>query len=134
MIIYLKKNNKNVSECLIRISKIITVILFFIAIHDILFTPFFQKSGYRYFMDSLNLMFPVPTYLATASVILIILLGYTNENKKNTKYMLMISFVGIMTLRSKAIGFFVVYWFFYLMIFVIKTKNYFLIFVITGLL
>lgn len=56
-------------------------------------------------MYGLQLMFPHATYLAAASVTLLIFLGYKNRNKENLKYMIMISIVGMSTLRGKALGF-----------------------------
>lgn len=133
VIIYLDKNDINISDIIIKSAKFITVILFIIAIHDIIFTPFFAKSDFRYFTYSLKLMFPHSTYLAAAEVILLILLGYKNEKNNNYIYMIMATFVGIMTLRSKAIGFFILYWFLYLMIFAFKNKNYLYIFILGGI-
>ncbi|MBO5478794.1 MAG: hypothetical protein J6A04_03660 [Clostridia bacterium] len=134
VIIYLNKKNINISDIIVKSAKIVTVILFIIAIHDIIFTPIFPKSNFRYFTYSLQLMFPHPTYLASAEAILLIFLGYKNEKNNNYIYMLMATFVGIMTLRGKAIGFFVLYWFIYLLIFVFKNKHYLHIFILGGIL
>lgn len=134
MVIYFKKKETNISDLLKNISCVVVVILFVISLHDLVFTPIFPKSTFRYFAESLTLMFPVPTYLAAASVVLIIVLGYTNKKSKNIIFMVMITFVGCMTLRSKAIGFFAVFWFFYIMIFVLKFKNYYMFFAFSGLI
>lgn len=134
VIIYSSKKNINISDILIKSVKIITVILFIIAIHDIIFVPIFEKSNFRYFTYSLQLMFPHPTYLAVTEAIVLIFLGYKNEKNNNYIYMLMATFVGVMTLRGKAIGFFALYWFLYFMIVIFKNKHYLRLFVIGGIL
>ena len=125
VIIYASKKNKNISEGLTKIVKIITLILFLLALHDLVLSPFFPKSDYRYFMYGLQLMFPHATYLASSAAVLLIYLGYKNENGQNLKYMLMATFVGAATLRGKALGFFAVYWFVYIIIKYVKSKNYY---------
>jgi hypothetical protein len=132
-IIYTRKNRIIITDYLVRIAKIITVILFLLAIHDIFMSPFYPKSNYRYFMYSLQLMFPHATYLAGAEVTLLILLGYKNKKSNNIAYMLMATFVGVMTLRGKAIAFFAVYWLFYLMVFIFRNRNYFIMMIGGGI-
>ena len=134
VIIYATKKNINISDILIKSIKFITVILFIIAIHDIIFVPIFEKSNFRYFTYSLQLMFPHPTYLAVTEAILLIFLGYKNEKNNNYIYMIMATFVGIMTLRGKAIGFFVLYWFMYFMIVVFKNKHYLRLFILGSII
>lgn len=134
IIIYSSKKNMKISDILIKTVKFITVILFIISVHDIIFKPIFEKSNFRYFTYSLQLMFPHPTYLAVTEAILLIFLGYKNEKNNKYIYMLMATFVGIMTLRGKAIGFFALYWFMYLMIVVFKNKHYLRLFILGGIL
>lgn len=114
-------------------ARAITVLLFAISVHDILFSPIFPKGDFRYFTNSLILMFPHQTYLSAAMVTLLILLGYTNKNNNNIPFMLMATFVGIMTLRGKAIAFFAVYWMMYLCLVVFRVRNYGLLILIGGL-
>ncbi len=105
-------------------ARIITLILFVIAVHDLLMSPFFPRGDYRYFTRSLLLMFPHQTYLAAATVTLLVLLGHTDRFHKNLPYMLMATFIGMMTLRGKAIAFFAVYWVLHICIMVFKNRNY----------
>lgn len=132
--IFLNKKEINVSDTIVKSAKIITIILFVISVHDIIFNPIFNKSNFRYFTYSLQLMFPHATYLAAAEAILLVFLGYKNNKKTDYIYMLMATFVGVMTLRGKAIGFFAIYWFMYLMIFAFKNKHYLYIFILGGIL
>lgn len=122
--IFILRTRKTVSKSIYSLAKFITWLLFLLAIHDLIFPPFFEKSEYRYFLNSIKLMFPQPTYLAAAGVTLLIYFGYFNEDIKSIKYMVMTSFVTLVTLRSKAIGFVIVYWILYLWFFVFKAKHY----------
>lgn len=112
--IYVKKHNINIGNVLQTVSKIITTVLFLLAVHDCIMRPFFEKSEYRYFMYSIKLMFPHVTYLAFSAIILLILLGYKNRKWKNIPYMLMASFLAVVTLRFKAVAFVGIYWAFYI--------------------
>lgn len=126
VVIYINKSKGNISQILVKCARFVSVILFAVALHDLFFTPFFPKSDYRFFTYGLQLMFPHATYLAAAEVTLLILLGYKNHENSNLIYMLMSTFVGVMTLRGKAIAFFGVYWMIYLLIVVFKFRHYFL--------
>ena len=48
-------------------SKFFAIIFFLLALNDFFFKPIFEVHDYRYFGNSINLMFPHPTYLAIAS-------------------------------------------------------------------
>lgn len=122
---YMSKGDRNVSKDILPWAKIITVILFALALHDTFMTPFFGKGDYRYFADSLMLMFQHQTYLAASASAMLIFLGYCNVRNKCMPYMLMISYVDLMTLRSKALGFLAVYWLIYIVIILLKSKNYY---------
>lgn len=132
-LIYEKKNNICVIKYIIRTVKIITVCLFVISVNDFLFTPIFARNEFRYFAYSLQLMFPHPTYLAFCGVTLLIILGATNNKNKNICYMLMASFLLFVTLRSKAIGFLILYWIFYIWFIILKRNNIWFISGIGGL-
>ncbi len=106
------------------VARIISVILFALALHDMVFTPIFPVGEYRYFTNSLILMFPHQTYLAAACVTLLILLGANNEKQRNLPFMFMATFVGMMTLRGKSIAFFGVYWALYICILVFRNRHY----------
>ena len=131
--VYTSKNSKKISVYLVNISKIITIILFVLLIHDLFFSSFFPKADFRYFTRSIQLMFPHPTYLAAACVTLLIFMGYKSNNNSLIKYMVMLSFIIFMTFRSKAIGFLFVYWVLFLFIFVFKSKNVKIIALLCGL-
>lgn len=127
VIIYIRKNNLPISDYIDRVARIITAVLFVISVHDILLNPWFELSEFKYFTYSLKLMFGHPTYLAAAMATLLILLGYRNEDNRNILYMIMASFVGVMSLRGKAIGFFFIYWLMYILIVMIRCRNYLII-------
>lgn len=122
--VYLIKNKITLKLTINRISKVLTVLLFLIALHDLLFDPFYPKSEFRYFTYSLTLMFPHATYLSAACITLLISLGYSGKNRKSDLiYMLMISFVAFFTLRGKTLGFLTIYWILYLNVFYLKSNH-----------
>ena len=131
--IYEKKKKICCIEYVGRTVKIITVCLFIIAFNDFLFIPLFPRNEFRYFAYSLQLMFPHPTYLAFCGVTLLIILGATNKKNQNTLYMVMASFLIFATLRSKAIGFIILYWFFYIWFIVFNKKDILVISIIGTL-
>ncbi|MGN0318106.1 MAG: O-antigen ligase family protein [Lachnospira sp.] len=124
VIIYLRKTNAHISDYIDGAARVITTIIFICGVHDIFFEPWFSPSDFKYFTYSLRLMFFHPTYLAAAMATLMILLGYKNDHNRNIVFMLMASFIGIMTFRGKAIGFFFVYWLMYILIVVLRSKKY----------
>lgn len=106
------------------ITKICTGILFLLALHDFIFQPFFQKGDYRYFTESIKLFYSHETYLAFSGIILLIIHCINLKwDKSNLLYMYMISLVILLTLRSKAIGFIIIFWGLYFWIFIIKKKR-----------
>lgn len=111
----LSKRKKSVADAVDRLVKVITTVLFVLALHDTFLTPLFPVGDYRYFMYSLQLMFPHVTYLSYAGATLLIFLGYRNNKKTNSHlvYMLMASYLCFVSLRSKAIGFLFFYWLLY---------------------
>lgn len=114
-------------------ARMITVVLFALALHDIFLPPWFRVGEYRYFTSSLVLMFPHQTYLAAACVTLLVLLGANNEKQQNLPFMIMASFVGMMTLRGKAIAFFGIYWALYVCILVFRNRHYLALLIGGGL-
>lgn len=114
-------------------ARMISVVLFLLALHDIFLPPIFPVGEYRYFTNSLILMFPHQTYLAAACVSLVVLLGANNEKQQNLPYMLMATFVGMMTLRGKAIAFFGIYWVLYVCILVFRNRHYLALLIGGGL-
>lgn len=131
--VYARLHPGNLADQVAGVTRITTLLFFVIAVHDILLSPFFPKGDYRYFADSLILMFSHQTYLAAAMATLLILLGYTDKNHKNIPYMLMASFVGMMTLRGKAIAFFLVYWVMYICFLIFRNRHYLALLVAGGI-
>ncbi len=131
--VYCSIHRDTLSQRLMGAARLITVLLFVIAVHDMVMTPFFPRGEYRYFTQSLVLMFPHSTYLSAAMVTLLVLLGYTNKDNRNIPFMVMASFIGIMTLRGKAIAFFAVYWMMYLCLITFRVRNLTALIIIGGI-
>ena len=87
--VYSKKHDLNFIDIIFGLAQIITIVVFLIAIHDLLFEPFFEKGQFRYFTYSLKLMFTHPTYLSVFCVTLITILTYRLNDKKNLILILM---------------------------------------------
>jgi hypothetical protein len=121
--VYASLHGDSLSQRMMGAARLITTLLFVISVHDLLMTPFFPRGEYRYFTKSLVLMFPHSTYLAAAMVSLLVLLGYTNKSNRNIPFMFMATFIGMMTLRGKAIAFFAVYWMLYLCLITFRIRN-----------
>ena len=86
-------------------SKFFAFLFFVLALNDCFFKPIFKVYDYRYFGNSIGLMFPHPTYLAIASCTFIFILTANNKYcKNNIYYIIMLSFVTVLTFRSKAIA------------------------------
>lgn len=125
--IYLRVHNIQISVTLEKIAKVVVVVLFALSVHDILFVPFFPKSEYRYFMYAIVLMFPHVTYLACAAATMLIVFGYKDKGYKNVPYMIMASFLCLITLRSKAVGFVLLYWLAFFFFQVFKKRHFALV-------
>ncbi|MDD6655876.1 MAG: hypothetical protein PUE95_01020 [Lachnospiraceae bacterium] len=121
--IFLTLHNIKISDSFEQITKVVITFLFLLAIHDIVFWPFFEKSDFRYIMYSIKLLFPHPTFLSCAAATMLILLGYKNKENDNILFMFMASFLCVVTMRSKAIGFVLVYWMAYFYFQIAKKKN-----------
>lgn len=96
---------------LARWCRIIAVALFALAVHDMLFEPWFPKREFRYFMYALRLCFPHPTYMAVACIscacVLIGAMGCdeAEQNRKGNMICIgLLLLLAILTLRSKAIA------------------------------
>lgn len=129
---YLQIHPMNISGILVKCAKVLSVGLFVLGVINIFIYPVFPNNEFRYFAHSQQLMFTHPTYLAAAEATLLILLGYKNEKNKMLPYMIMCTIIGCFTFRSKAIGFFMVYWFMYVIIIVMKNKKYWLTILFGG--
>lgn len=115
--------------------RIVTVLLFLLMLHDMIFTltPIFPQGEFRYFTNSVQLMFPHTTYCAAAMATILIFLGYTNKNGGNIPYMILATIIGMLTFRSKALAFFAIYWMLYICLVVFRFRNVFVLLGIGGL-
>lgn len=136
MWIYLNKNSSSnsISDAVYNVTCICVGVLFVLLLHELLFSPFFPVGDFRYFMHGQQLFFPHPTYLSGACATILIYLGYKKEKKYHFVFMIMVTLVGISTLRSKAIAFFVIYWIIYLCLMVIEKKCLFVLLIIGGII
>lgn len=99
------KINENWSMKLNNISKVVAVLFFVLTLHELLFNPFFEKAEYRYFTYSIQLFFSHPETLARVSAAFIYPLAYNMKfGEKNMKYIMMLSFVMLLTFRAKSIA------------------------------
>lgn len=115
--------------------KFITKVIFTLSLINFIF-PIFPSYDNRYGINSQQLFFSHPTYLANTCILLSSLI-YSLENNQKTKYinMAMLTISILLTLRGKAIGFISVFYFI-IYITCIKNKkiNKFHIIIITILL
>jgi hypothetical protein len=121
--IYIGKHPQHYSLYIYKAAKIVAWILALLVIHDSFFSPFFARNEFRYFTYSLQLMFPHPTYLAYAGATLLIYFGYSKQKKGKTLYMILSTIICFSTLRSKALGFLMLYWMVYVSVFLFKRKK-----------
>lgn len=97
-------NEKDFYNNLNSLCKIFAVIVFFLAVHDIAFAPFFEKFDFRYFTYSIQLCFQHPTYLAAACFTCMTVLMYgLKYDHSNMKYITLLAVVTCLTFRTKAI-------------------------------
>lgn len=117
------------------LSQFMAVLLFVLVIHDLLFSPFFEKAEYRYFTYSIKLFFSHPEGLARAAAGFIYPLAYNMKfGKKNMKYILMLCFVMFFTFRSKAIAAMAIIVFIYIYRFFFKQKKVYTLFAMMGII
>lgn len=123
--IYFSKRKNNHENSVFCLARMITIILVIISVHDLLLPEWFPQADFRYFMYSQRLLFEHVTYLTHAAVTLLIIFTYANFNSKNNYYvyMLMASYLVIVGLRTKGIGFLLAFWFVYVFLFVLKIKK-----------
>ncbi len=104
-IFYLKSCNQtdNITGAMITKCRFLAVLLFALTVMNIIFPELYPQYDYRIFMNSIQLFFSHPTYLASVSIIiLIILLSF--DDKKNTVYVIMLILVTVFTFRTKALA------------------------------
>lgn len=115
--------------------RMLTVILFLLMLHDILFPlyAFFPQGDFRFFTNSVQLMFPHATYCAAAMATILIFLGYTNEDGSNIPYMILATVIGMLTFRAKALAFFAIYWMLYICLVILRLRNVFALLGVGGI-
>ena len=84
-------------------ARINAVWLVLLSLHDLFLAPIFPKFDYRFFTYSLQLCFQHPTYLAAATITMMSLL-MIDFQRKDLKYLVLLSVVTLLTFRTKAIG------------------------------
>ena len=89
--------------------KVLISITFIFLVHDVFFTPIFPKSDYRYFMNSLQLFYGLPTNMssacATCAFVLIAAMSVSKKEKDHNPLFIAMALLSVaLTLRSKAIG------------------------------
>ncbi len=104
-VFYEKKelDNQRMEDTVMTKCKFLALLFFVLSILNILIPNLYERFDYRYFMHSIQLFFPHPSYLVSTTIILIILMLYYGK-KGNYKYILMLSIVTIFSLRVKAIA------------------------------
>ena len=97
--------------------KIITGLVFLTVVGNLLF-DIFPYYEIRFGIKSQQIFFTHPTYLASFSVIIIILLSVNlREHKENKKYIILMLLVLASTLRFKSIAFIPIYMYLYYIVF-----------------
>ena len=102
--------------------KIITGLVFLTVVGNLLFDifPYYEIS---FVIKSQQIFFTHPTYLASFSVIIIILLSVNlREHKENKKYIILMLLVLASTLRFKSIAFIPIYMYLYYIVFIRQRK------------
>lgn len=121
---YFSKRDRDVSA-VYRIARILVVALTILSVHDLIFPAFFDKADFRYFLYSQRLFFIHPTYLTHAAVTLLLIFVYEQMDRKvnNMSYMVMSSYLIVVAMRTKGIGFLGVFWLMYAYLFLFKFKE-----------
>lgn len=113
-------SNLNLDEYLTTMNnhlKFITGLVFLTVIGNLLF-DIFPYYEIRFGIKSQQIFFTHPTYLASFSVIIIILLSVNlREHKENKKYIILMLLVLASTLRFKSIAFIPIYMYLYYIVF-----------------
>lgn len=115
--------NPYLRKSLSSITKFITIVLFILALNDEFLTPVYSIFDYRYFGKSIMLMYPHPTYLASACIVMILVLSATNKKNENIKYLIMLTIIILFTFRVKAIAFVAIYWGLYILRYMLNVNN-----------
>lgn len=112
-----------IGKSLVKVTKVIVILLFILALNDEFLAPIYSIFDYRYFGKSIMLMYPHPTYLASACIVMMLVLSVANEKKENIIYLIMLTIIIVFTFRVKAIAFVVVYWGLYTLRYILNVKN-----------
>ncbi|MGG0739343.1 hypothetical protein [Niallia taxi] len=114
--IFSKVNIKSIIKIISSIAAVIAALLFILVIVNLI-TFTFPIYEYRYGLPAQQLFFEHPTYLVCACVLLIAFLQAGNQSKQNYKYIHLLNFVILSTLRTKGFLFVI---FFYVIFFLIN--------------
>ena len=118
-------SNLNLDEYLTTMNnhlKFITGLVFLTVIANLLF-DIFPYYEIRFGIKSQQIFFTHPTYLASFSVIIIILLSVNlREHEENKKYIILMLLVLASTLRFKSIAFIPIYMYLYYIVFIRQRK------------
>lgn len=118
-----------------KIARFCAILFFVLTLHELIFSPWFEKGDYRYFTFAIQLFYPHPTWLALSSITLISVLSINLKNtSSNIYFILMLSFVTAMTLRMKALVFVAIFFIMYLFTVKIRLKNKVFLLCVCGIL
>lgn len=120
-----RRENEAIILSLYKFCRIFVLVCFVLAIINIVL-PIFPVGEFRYFMNTITLFFPHPTYLAIASisaVCVIIAKQSILQDKKDLVYVVLGLMVTCFTVRSKAIAGALSIFFIYLYFIKFKIKN-----------
>lgn len=121
----IRRENEDTILSLYKFCRIFILVCFVLAVVNIVI-PIFPKGEFRYFMHTIYLFFPHPTYLAIASITaicIIIAKQSIMQDKKDMVYIVLGLIVTCFTVRSKAIAGALCITFIYLYFVKFKIKN-----------
>lgn len=108
------------------LSKLITIVLFALSVHDAFLSPIFPIDYHSKsigFLFTQRLFFYHPTYLAFAGVTLLLVISFHSKYSEDVPYKLMLTFLIFVTFRAKAIGFIFIYWLLLVYFFMVKQRK-----------
>ncbi len=115
-------NLSHYSKLFLNQLKLITIIIFALSIINIII-PVFPYYDYRNGINSQQLFFSHPTYLANTCILMNIIIFSLSKNKASEiKYLIMLTIVTILTMRGKAIGFIFAYYILIYLLIIRKVK------------
>lgn len=98
--------NRRYESTIVVVINIVTLILFFLVVHDSFFDPIYPYLADRYGTRSLKLFFSNQTYLAVTGVLLIVFqYCFGKDGLGKNIFIIMSTIITLSTFRTKAIGF-----------------------------